>query len=87
MTPAPKRPYAVSKLAGEHYAGLPACTGWRRWRCATSTFRPAQEPTSQYAAVIPIFMRTCADAGSAEDFGDGEQSRDFTYVDESRVCA
>jgi nucleoside-diphosphate-sugar epimerase len=84
MTPQPKSPYAVSKLAGEYYCqvynsvyGLETVS--LRY---FNVFGPRQDPASQYAAVVPIFIR-CIVAGQAPKvYGDGEQSRDFTYVDD-----
>jgi len=84
MTPQPKSPYAVSKLAGEYYCqtytsvfGLETVS--LRY---FNVFGPRQDPASQYAAVVPIFIR-CIFAGEAPQvFGDGEQSRDFTFVDD-----
>lgn len=83
MTPAPKSPYAVSKLAGEYY-----CRAFSdSYGLATASLRyfnvfgPRQDPTSQYAAVIPIFAGALLSGRAPTIFGDGEQSRDFTYVD------
>jgi nucleoside-diphosphate-sugar epimerase len=83
MTPAPKSPYAVSKLAGEYYCrafsdsyGL--STASLRY---FNVFGPRQDPTSQYAAVIPIFTGALLRGEAPTIFGDGEQSRDFTYID------
>lgn len=83
MKPEPLSPYAVSKLAGEMYVkvfndvfGLPALT--LRY---FNIFGPYQDPTSQYAAVIPIFITRMARGESPVVYGDGEQSRDFTYID------
>jgi nucleoside-diphosphate-sugar epimerase len=83
MAPRPLSPYAVSKLAGEEYCaafhasyGLPT-VALRYF----NVFGPRQDPGSRYAAVIPQFI-AAAHAGRAPTiFGDGEQSRDFTYVD------
>jgi nucleoside-diphosphate-sugar epimerase len=83
MTPAPLSPYAVSKLAAEHYCrvfhGLYGLeTVALRY---FNVFGPRQDPTSQYAAVVPNFV-TAALAGRAPTvYGDGLQSRDFTYID------
>ncbi len=83
MTPAPLSPYAVSKLAGEHYCrvfyGLYGLeTVALRY---FNVFGPRQDPTSQYAAVVPNFV-TAALAGRAPTiYGDGLQSRDFTFID------
>lgn len=82
MTPEPLSPYAVSKLAGEQYAkifqqlyGL-STVSLRYF----NVFGPRQDPTTQYAGVIAKFV-TCALEGQPFPvFGDGEQSRDFTYV-------
>jgi nucleoside-diphosphate-sugar epimerase len=81
--PDPISPYAVSKLAAERY-----CVSFARvYGLETVTLRyfnvfgPRQDPTSQYAAVVPRFI-TAIDAGEPVPiYGDGEQSRDFTYVD------
>jgi UDP-glucose 4-epimerase len=81
--PAPLSPYAVSKLAGEHYCrvfsrlyGLPTVS--LRY---FNVFGPRQDPHSQYAAVVPMFLRAALTGESLEIHGDGFQSRDFTYVD------
>jgi nucleoside-diphosphate-sugar epimerase len=78
----PLSPYAVAKLAGEHYVATYA----RLYDLATvrlryfNIFGPRQDPENQYAAVIPKFSQ-CALRGEAPPiFGDGLQSRDFTYV-------
>ncbi len=82
MLPAPLSPYAVSKLVGEHYCsvysevyGLPTIS--IRY---FNVFGPRQDPASQYAAVIPIFISHLLDGKAPTIYGDGEQSRDFTYV-------
>lgn len=81
--PAPISPYAVSKAAGEQYA-----TVWSRlYGVATiglryfNVFGPRQDPASEYAAVIPRFILWGLRGEPLEVHGDGEQSRDFTYVD------
>jgi UDP-glucose 4-epimerase len=78
----PISPYATAKLAGEHYArsfhgvyGLDA-VALRYF----NVFGPRQDPRSQYAAVIPTFITELMAGRSPVVFGDGEQSRDFTYV-------
>jgi UDP-glucose 4-epimerase len=81
--PDPISPYAVSKLAAERY-----CVSFSRvYELETvvlryfNVFGPRQDPTSQYAAVVPRFI-AAIDAGEPVPvYGDGEQSRDFTYVD------
>lgn len=83
MAPNPISPYATSKLAGERYAlsfyyvyGLPT-VALRYF----NVFGPKQDPESQYAAVIPRFITALMSGKSPIVFGDGEQSRDFTYID------
>jgi UDP-glucose 4-epimerase len=82
-TPGPISPYAVSKLAGEHYAkvftdlyGLET-VGLRYF----NVYGPRQDPKSQYAAVIPLFIQWALQGEPLEVHGDGLQSRDFTYID------
>jgi UDP-N-acetylglucosamine/UDP-N-acetyl-alpha-D-glucosaminouronate 4-epimerase len=83
LTPAPISPYAVSKLAAEHYCRVFS----RLYGLETvslryfNVFGPKQSPESQYAAVIPLFMRSALAGEPLEVHGDGEQSRDFTYID------
>jgi UDP-glucose 4-epimerase len=78
----PISPYATAKLAGEGYArsfygvyGLET-VALRYF----NVFGPRQDPTSQYAAVVPSFITALIAGESPVIFGDGEQSRDFTYV-------
>jgi len=83
MAPAPLSPYAVSKLAGEHYLRVYA----RVFGVQTVTLRyfnvfgPRQDPNSQYAAVIPRFITAALEGRSPTVYGDGEQSRDFCFID------
>lgn len=83
MTPEPRSPYAVAKLAGEHYCGAFAAS-YGLHTCTLryfNIFGPRQDPGSQYSGVIALFA-TAALAGKAPTiFGDGEQTRDFTYID------
>jgi UDP-glucose 4-epimerase len=83
MLPAPLSPYAVTKLTGEHYLkvfhhlyGLET-VALRYF----NVFGPRQDPTSDYAAVIPLFISLMARGKSPHIHGDGTQSRDFTYID------
>ncbi|GBC95542.1 UDP-N-acetylglucosamine 4-epimerase [bacterium HR16] len=83
MLPNPLSPYAVSKLVGEYYCqvftrvyGLEAVS--LRY---FNVFGPRQNPHSQYAAVIPKFITAALKGEPLTVFGDGEQSRDFTYID------
>lgn len=80
--PAPLSPYAVAKLAGEYYCqafyhtyGLET-VGLRYF----NVFGPRQDPDSPYSAVIPIFLTLLLSGKSPVVYGDGQQSRDFTYV-------
>jgi UDP-glucose 4-epimerase len=83
LAPSPISPYAVSKLAAEHYCRVFS----RLYGFETvslryfNVFGPRQRPESQYAAVIPLFMRSALKGEPLEVHGDGEQSRDFTYID------
>lgn len=82
MLPRPRSPYATSKLAGEHYCrALYHSYGLETISLRYfNVFGPRQDPNSQYAAAIPKLV-TAAFADEAPTiFGDGEQSRDFTYV-------
>ncbi|WP_456431784.1 SDR family oxidoreductase [Thermosulfuriphilus sp.] len=83
MAPNPLSPYAVSKLTGEYYCqvfsqvyGLE--TVILRY---FNVFGPRQDPHSMYAAVVPKFITSLLKGQSPTIFGDGEQSRDFTYID------
>ncbi|MDH4070572.1 MAG: SDR family oxidoreductase [Ignavibacteria bacterium] len=82
MATNPLSPYAVSKLAAERYCsvfskiyGLEAVS--LRY---FNVFGPRQDPTSQYSAVIPKFIKAMQAGDQPMVYGDGEQSRDFTYV-------
>ena len=79
----PVSPYAVSKYAGELY-----CQSFSRVLGLETVslryfnvFGPRQHPTSQYAAVIPKFIRAMLSGEQPTIFGEGTQSRDFTYID------
>ena len=81
--PDPISPYAVAKLAAERY-----CVSFARvYGLETITLRyfnvfgPRQDPTSQYAAVVPRFIAAIEAGEPVLIYGDGEQSRDFTYVE------
>lgn len=83
MLPAPITPYAVAKLAGEHYLAAFA----RVYGIETVTLRyfnvfgPHQDPTSHYSGVLAIFCRKLLAGEQPTIYGDGEQSRDFTYIE------
>jgi nucleoside-diphosphate-sugar epimerase len=82
LLPQPISPYAVAKLAGEGFCR----SFFEVWGLETvalryfNVFGPRQDPMSQYAAVIPNFINALADGRQPVVYGDGEQSRDFTYV-------
>ena len=83
MTPAPVSPYAVTKFTGELYARVFSQLYGLETVCLRyfNVFGPRQDPTTQYAGAIAKFM-TCALQGRPYPvFGDGEQSRDFTYIE------
>ena len=79
----PRSPYAAAKLAGEHYvlayarAGLVEGVALRYF----NVFGPRQDPNGPYAAVIPLFMRSALTGATVPLYGDGSQTRDFTYID------
>jgi UDP-glucose 4-epimerase len=81
-TPKPLSPYGVSKLAGEYY-----CQSFTQvYKLETvclryfNVFGSRQDPTSQYAAVIPLFITSMIDCNAPKIYGDGLQSRDFCFV-------
>jgi UDP-glucose 4-epimerase len=82
MQPAPKSPYAASKLAGEHYCYTFNETFDVEAICLRyfNVFGPRQDPSSQYAAVIPNFVTAMLQDQPPTIYGDGQQSRDFVYV-------
>ena len=83
MSPQPLSPYALSKLAGEHYASVFKhvynfeIVSLRYF----NIFGPRQDPESQYAAVIPRFITALLNSKAPVVYGDGLQSRDFTFVE------
>ena len=83
MRPAPLSPYAVSKLAGEHYCQVFA-GAYQLETVALryfNVFGARQDPKSEYAAVIPRFVTAGLAGRGVTIFGDGTQSRDFCYID------
>jgi UDP-glucose 4-epimerase len=82
VEPLPRSPYAASKLSAEQYvlayarAGLVEGVALRYF----NVFGPRQSPDSPYAAVIPLFFHAAVSGTPATIFGDGGQTRDFTYV-------
>jgi UDP-glucose 4-epimerase len=83
MPCAPISPYAVSKYAGELYAqSFSKVLGLETVSLRYfNVFGPRQHPTSQYAAVIPKFVRAMLQGEAPVIFGDGQQRRDFTYIE------
>lgn len=81
--PMPRSPYASSKLIGEQYCGQFTACGWVPTVCLRyfNIFGPRQDPASDYAAVIPIFIRRMLEGRAPTIFGDGLQTRDFVYVE------
>jgi len=83
MLPSPISPYAVSKLTGEYYMS----SFHRVYGLETvslryfNVFGPRQDPTSMYSGVLAIFISKMLRGETPTIFGDGEQSRDFTYID------
>ena len=83
MRPQPLSPYAVGKLVGEFYCSVfSKVFGLETISLRYfNVFGPHQDPTSQYAAAIPAFVTAILKDQPPTVFGDGEQSRDFTFVD------
>jgi UDP-glucose 4-epimerase len=81
--PAPISPYGAAKLAGEAYCrAFTAAYGFETVSIRYfNVFGPRQDPNSQYSAVIPLFITAMLHGKQPTVFGDGLQSRDFTYVD------
>jgi UDP-glucose 4-epimerase len=83
MPTSPLSPYAVGKLTGEYYCSVFAGVYGLETISLRyfNVFGPHQDPTSQYAAAIPAFVTLILKGQSPTVYGDGEQSRDFTYID------
>jgi nucleoside-diphosphate-sugar epimerase len=84
MAPRPKSPYAAQKLLGEHYMSVWAsCFGIETVSLRYfNVYGPRQDPSSPYSGVLSLFMKAILERQSPTIFGDGEQSRDFTYVED-----
>lgn len=84
MAPRPKSPYAVQKLMGEYYASVfSACYGLETVSLRFfNVYGPRQDPSSPYSGVLSIFLNCLIDRRPPTINGDGEQSRDFTYVED-----
>ena len=83
MPPSPLSPYAVGKLVGEYYGSVFAKVFGLETISLRyfNVFGPHQDPASQYAAAIPAFVMAILRDTPPTVYGDGEQSRDFTYID------
>jgi UDP-glucose 4-epimerase len=84
MAPRPKSPYAIQKLVGEYYSSVfHSCFGLETVSLRFfNVYGPRQDPTSPYSGVLSIFMRCILERRPPTIHGDGEQSRDFTYVED-----
>jgi UDP-glucose 4-epimerase len=84
MNPMPQSPYALSKLTGEYYCSLfRDLHGLKAFSLRYfNVFGPRQNPKSQYAAVIPCFIDSLKQNRSPVIHGDGNQTRDFTFVED-----
>jgi UDP-N-acetylglucosamine/UDP-N-acetyl-alpha-D-glucosaminouronate 4-epimerase len=85
FVPRPRSPYAASKLAAEGYAR----SWWHSFGVPTVSLRyfnvygPGMDPKGQYALVVPLFIMACLNDEQPVVHGDGEQARDFTYIDDA----
>jgi UDP-glucose 4-epimerase len=89
MLPCPKSPYAAQKLMGEYYAKVfNDCFGLETVSLRFfNVYGPRQDPSSPYSGVLSIFNSCLLEKRSPTIFGDGEQTRDFTYVtDVAQLC-
>ncbi len=84
MLPLPKSPYALQKLAGEHYCRVfsEVCGLQTVSLRYFNVYGPRQDPSSPYSGVLSLFMNAILERRAPTIFGDGEQSRDFTYVED-----
>ena len=84
MIPEPKSPYAVTKLDGEYYCRIFNDEGWLNTASLRyfNVFGPRQNPQSQYAAAVPIFIDKAIKNEPITIYGDGYQTRDFIYVND-----
>ena len=84
MMPRPKSPYALQKLVGEYYCNV--FTGVYGLETVSlryfNVYGPRQDPSSPYSGVLSLFMKAALNRTAPTIFGDGEQSRDFTYVED-----
>jgi UDP-glucose 4-epimerase len=82
MLPTPQSPYAIAKLCGEYYCQVFEQVYHLPTVCLRyfNVYGPRQDPSSKYAAVIPNFIGKASNGKPPIIFGDGKQTRDFTYV-------
>jgi UDP-glucose 4-epimerase len=89
MAPNPKSPYAAQKLMGEQYASVfHSCFGLETVSLRFfNVYGPRQDPSSPYSGVLSVFMKCLLARTAPTIFGDGEQSRDFTFVEDvAQLC-
>jgi nucleoside-diphosphate-sugar epimerase len=89
MAPKPLSPYAVQKLVGEYYASVfHSCFGLETVALRFfNVYGPRQDPSSPYSGVLSLFMKHLLARTAPTIFGDGEQTRDFTYVEDvANLC-
>ena len=89
MLPQPKSPYAAQKLMGEYYGSVfHSCFGLETVSLRFfNVYGPRQDPTSPYSGVLSVFMKNLLARTSPTIHGDGEQTRDFTYVEDvAELC-
>ena len=84
MAPRPKSPYAVQKLAGEYYLSVfHSCFGLETVSLRFfNVYGPRQDPSSPYSGVLSLFMKHLLAGTQPTIYGDGEQTRDFTFVED-----
>ena len=84
MSPRPKSPYAVQKLTGEHYCSVfSECFGLETVALRYfNVYGPRQDPSSTYSGVLSVFCKAILARTAPTIFGDGETSRDFTFVED-----
>jgi UDP-glucose 4-epimerase len=84
MNPSPRSPYALQKLVGEYYLSVfSLCFGLETVALRYfNVYGPRQDPSSPYSGVLSLFMKCLLERRAPTIFGDGEQSRDFTYVED-----
>jgi nucleoside-diphosphate-sugar epimerase len=84
MTPRPKSPYALQKLVGEYYCSVFSSVYGLETVALRyfNVYGPRQDPSSAYSGVLSLFMKSALEGKAPTIFGDGEQSRDFTFVED-----